>query len=777
MAMHTPTILTYILAIVGRTTTTPDLPPSYESATADPYKHPLEYKSLFPLLHSIEEGVLDLSGKNLDSLPEDLFTEGEAENITALILADNNMTELPDMSRLVNLQHLDVSGNLIRTLHSSLSELKNMKILNISDNRITDMGIMRMVSTLESLNASNNPITTLYVGDIQNLKGLKILNLSGINISTNMLGYITREFKELEELHLNDAQIPSLPTTITNLTKLKVLCMNGNKITKVPDMSGLDALQILDLGNNRISKLQKLPTGLVELILDGNNVATISDAIPHPLESLKKFSIRNNKLRKIPGMLSPMMQNLEVLDVSRNQISKYAQNIINLGNLQELYAGNNKMEEIPEEVCKLPLTVLDFSNNQLTRIPERTLLGFKGVGIADLRKSLQKLILSGNQISEIPGEVRDLKMLRVLDVSRNNLGKIPDIVVYGLKVLDELYFDGNGLTEVPENISNLWRLRVLSLGDNNIKLLPGSVCGLKYLEELNASENNLTALPDYICLDLKKLVSLDASYNELTSLPHSMIVICGPGSLERLNFEYNFDPKSGAKLRVGGETIKELPKLTHLILTGCETSIVYPSELGVCKKLQVLCLGDNTIKSIPSFICTFTDLVELVFSDNHIEKISKNIINLKKLKILDLGRNRLDKIPNLDDLRRLEVLKVNSNHLKSLPFSEEGMENMTCLRVLDARNNEIENVPPNVTGLRRLEEFILKDNNLTLLPREILSLVGNIRVLDLSGTNEICEHGTGDKAGYKELKDNFKDNVTFGAIHGLSREKALAQGG
>lgn len=242
---------------------------------------------------------------------------------------------------------------------------------------------------------------------------------------------------------------------------MKILSLNGCGIEDVPDLSALTDLKILDLGNNKIFTLGGFPSGLVELILDNNDICDILQITKHVLPNLKKLSVKKNRLAIVPPSLGSVMMNLEFLDISDNKTYQLTREIANLRNLRELYVSNNRMTEIPLEVCKLPLVVLDFSNNRLTRLPSR-LLGM-GTGITDLKETLQKLILHDNKISEIPSEAQNLKKLTVFDVSKNKLGKVPS-AVYGMTSLKELYLGQNSLTSIPRKIIDLQnKLKVLSV--------------------------------------------------------------------------------------------------------------------------------------------------------------------------------------------------------------------------------------------------------------------------------------------------------------------------
>ena len=75
--------------------------------------------------------------------------------------------------------------------------------------------------------------------------------------------------------------------------------------------------------------------------------------------------------------------------------------------------------------------------------------------------------------------------------------------------------DGNNLTELPAEISDLKELGRLSVRNNQLVGLPTSIQKLNRLRRLNGDGNNLTELPAEIG-DLKELWGLHVCGNPLT---------------------------------------------------------------------------------------------------------------------------------------------------------------------------------------------------------------------------------------------------------------------
>ena len=82
-----------------------------------------------------------------------------------------------------------------------------------------------------------------------------------------------------------------------------------------------------------------------------------------------------------------------------------------------------------------------------------------------------------------------------------------------------------------------------------------------------------------------------------------------------------------------------------------------------------LSLWKKRLGRVPEWVWERTDLETLVLADNELSEISNQIGHLKKLRMLDLGHNRLTQVPDaLADLDGLtDFLYLHDNQLTSLP--------------------------------------------------------------------------------------------------------------
>jgi len=118
---------------------------------------------------------------------------------------------------------------------------------------------------------------------------------------------ITEE--DLTEIHCHNNQLISLPESICNLSRLRILQCTNNQIRDLPE-------SICNLSN-----LQRLYLGY-------NHLVNIPDSICH-LSGLQELFIHHNYLRILPDSLGKLM-GLQVVNCSNNQLIKLPESIIAL---------------------------------------------------------------------------------------------------------------------------------------------------------------------------------------------------------------------------------------------------------------------------------------------------------------------------------------------------------------------------------------------------------------------------------------------------------------
>ncbi|GAB4473982.1 MAG: leucine-rich repeat domain-containing protein [Thermoflexibacter sp.] len=145
---------------------------------------------------------------------------------------------------------------------------------------------------------------------------------------------------------------------------------------------------------------------------------------------------------------------------------------------------------------------LDYSRANLKRFPSQI----------SYLTSLLSLHLNHNQISRI-GYFPALENLITIDVDNNRLSYLP-ANIHQLSALVELNASFNQLKALPHTIAQLKNLKALYLRGNKIEHLPISISQLQSLEILDVSLNSLKKVPQGI-ENLKNLQVLYLFGNEI----------------------------------------------------------------------------------------------------------------------------------------------------------------------------------------------------------------------------------------------------------------------
>lgn len=155
----------------------------------------------------------------------------------------------------------------------------------------------------------------------------------------------------------------------------------------------------------------------------------------------------------------------------------------------------------------------------------------------------------------------------------------------------------------------------------------------------------------------------------------------------------------------------------HLLLSSLPDIWDHPP----LRKLKVLHLSDNPLKTMSNYLDNLTNLTYLDLSYNQLENIPESIGNLKVLKILILAHNNLRELQDsLSHATSLTYLNLGHNQLETIPKS---IENLTNVEELNLSNNLLRSIPNSIVALTHLKRLNLYQNTtLNSLPPEILLL-------------------------------------------------------
>ena len=436
----------------------------------------LDFLNGFPLLT-----YLDMSNNNIG-----INTKGLTSvlGLTYLKGKHCNLSNIPELSKLVNLVTLNLSSNHISKL--KITKMKNLEILKCKNNKITvfpnlaNLSKLRIVSMcLNSFMEYNLPkpeiieefsIGNCYVNRMNIDMSIKLYNNIPLeltefvseqtcNSSFNVI-YNLDKMVNLQKLHFVGFYTQTL-NNICNLTQLTFLDCSNCKLHCVDGIENLINLTLLDLSYNNI-KIPDLPN----------------------LTKLKIFKVRECQLQTLPKL--------------------HTQNLV------EFVCGSNQLKQLISLKDAVNLEIFYIDNNNLTNIDDAEI---------DNLTLIISFICHKNKITHLP-DLSNFRNLRHLDCSFNMITKLSGLS-YLIK-LSELICRNNQLTALP-NLSNLVNLTALICSHNNITVL--NHIPLNSLNVLDVSSNKLSKLPkiSYICVKKSnnlcpELYTIDCSNNLLVDV-------------------------------------------------------------------------------------------------------------------------------------------------------------------------------------------------------------------------------------------------------------------
>lgn len=128
------------------------------------------------------------------------------------------------------------------------------------------------------------------------------------------------------------------------------------------------------------------------------------------------------------------------------------------------------------------------------------------------------------------------------------------------------------------------------------------------------------------------------------------------------------------------------------------------------------------------------NLVNINLSFNQIILIPVHINKLILLQELHLQSNKIEELPKeISFLKRLKVLDLSSNSLLRIDSAIEGC---VLLRVLNLNDNNLEELPVELSNLKLLKELKVTNNKLTTIFSDLCYCI-SLQIVDFSGNEDI----------------------------------------
>lgn len=160
-------------------------------------------------------------------------------------------------------------------------------------------------------------------------------------------------------------------------------------------------------------------------------------------------------LTEFPSEIYALAETLETLDLSGNKLSSLPDDLHRLKKLRVLFCSDNLFTELPAVLGQFErLSMIGFKANRISHVPATS-----------LPHSLRWLILTDNQIAELPDEI----------------GDCPD--------LQKLMLAGNRLEALPRTLSNCRKLALLRIAANRLEEFPAWLLAMPELAWLAFAGN------------------------------------------------------------------------------------------------------------------------------------------------------------------------------------------------------------------------------------------------------------------------------------------------
>jgi len=320
-------------------------------------------------------------------------------------------------------------------------------------------------------------------------------------VNENEVRHAVERARGSDELHIAEAKLTELPSSIREITTLRVLSVTQCSLRILPDwLADMTNLEVLDLHGNQLQSIPTVVTNigsLQQLGLSGNNVKALP-AVIGDMVNLRALVLPSNNISRLPSSIGKLT-NLKYLDLGGNSLSELPASFGYLEGLTHLYLWGNHFLEIPDALRKLSnLQLIDFSNN----------------GVTDRRTSdgifrMNDIVSSSSRLTRISGSAKQTK---------GRVRRIPDWLPLTLKNLQALYLGSHDISTLPEGFAAMTNLRALNLCNNKMEVFPNAILALANLDELDLRSNLIRELPPEL-EQLRKLTYLNLTDNPLSIPP------------------------------------------------------------------------------------------------------------------------------------------------------------------------------------------------------------------------------------------------------------------
>uniref|UniRef100_A0A182NUG8 LRRCT domain-containing protein n=1 Tax=Anopheles dirus TaxID=7168 RepID=A0A182NUG8_9DIPT len=397
---------------------------------------------------------------------------------------------------------------------------------------------------------------------------------------------------------------------------------------------------------------------------------------------------------------------------------------------------------------KLSVKHLHMTDTPLVSVADHAFYG--------INDTLQELHLVRTELPHFPIEaLKILGLLKVLNIDGHRIETLPKGAFAGAQfegTLEKLHLVNGALGELAADIfGSLKKVKTLDLHGNQLMTLKkGQFKGMREVEILDLSYNNLTKLDASHVSDLTKMTWCNVSNNALTEITR--------GTFARNTVLRVVNMAANAIRKIDANTFRGMRFLRRLYLSDNMISDVGRGTFGSVTRIGTIDLARNRIKKVDYQMFFQLNYVELIdLAENEITEIQKDAFKDLYLTHINISHNRLETIEpkSFINCANMTVLDLSHNLIRAIPrtafdettyatewivthnlltnMTQLPLSNMTGLKILNVSYNNLVEIPKNTfPKLYELHTIDVSHNNISHIYNAVFQNLLSLRNLNLS---------------------------------------------
>uniref|UniRef100_A0A182P7Q6 Uncharacterized protein n=1 Tax=Anopheles epiroticus TaxID=199890 RepID=A0A182P7Q6_9DIPT len=523
-----------------------------------------------------------------------------------------------------------------------------------------------------------------------------------LTLEGNLLDTVPRDLfaglSHLQVLNLRNNRLTKLAeSTFRDQARFTLLALEGNRIE--PFQRGFLKSEDVLLQNNRLPSLRKLSAVNVTLVrrlfLYGNEIASIEQDVFEALPKLETLYLDYNRISELSAMLFHTNHRLQHVTLAHNRLVVLRTNTFaGLGRLHSVDLSHNLLVALEESVFHgSPVEYLNLNGNRLQTLDDWT---FAGTNLLYLHVDSNAI---GGLQRQAHGGQSVLDGLLELSAANNHIARWQELCARNFSRLTAINLANNSLPSMDE--AGCWRRNensdrvTINVAFNKVSLVP-EFAG--WIQLLDLSGNNVQDLGDGH--QFQGLESIDLSQNSLQTADTAWFQ-----ALEHLKV-----------LNLEGNSISQLP-----------SDLLSPDH-----SLELLSLAGNALDTISDAVfLADVPIKALNLSNNHLHDTA--ILRRNDfITELDVSGNRLERLLLRPNYR---TLLANANRITTLEWDVLPGTMFSSLQQLHLADNQLDHLDQRLFQMSALSELDVSENRLDTFPFDQLYRLKRLVALIISRNN------------------------------------------